>query len=221
MHQRRDHTLGNLIIVFFGLIVSAGPCLGAEQRIEAQLTTAPAVPRIGETNALFKLRADTDQPVMSAASRVPRARDKAQAQGAGDGSKRPFIIIINFISIGWLLRSALRWTNATRIEPTAASVSDDSSPTTVCQPTQTRARGLGKSTKEEKKYVRGRTAALESTERAAKVPRKRRLLRGRTGWRVHRQLEVAEDFLDDASLHNRRDDPQRAPLAHRTAFHID
>ncbi len=82
--------------------------------------------RIGETNALFKPRADTDQPVMSAASRVPRARDKAQAQGAGDGSKRPFIIIINFISIGWLLRSALRWTNATRIEPTAASVSDDS-----------------------------------------------------------------------------------------------
>ena len=80
--------------------------------------------RIGETNALFKPRADTDQPVMSAASRVPRARDKAQ--GAGDGSKRPFIIIINFISIGWLLRSALRWTHATRIETTAASVSDDS-----------------------------------------------------------------------------------------------
>ena len=44
MHQRRDHTLGNLILVFFGLILSAGPCLGAEQRIEAQLTTAPAVP---------------------------------------------------------------------------------------------------------------------------------------------------------------------------------
>ncbi len=41
---------------------------------------------------------------MSAASRVPHARDKALAQGAGDGSKRPFITIINFISIGWLLR---------------------------------------------------------------------------------------------------------------------
>ena len=101
------------------------------------------------------------------------------------------------------------------------SVSDDSYPTMVCQTTRTRARGLGKSTKEEKKYVRGRTSALGETGRASKRPRKRGLPRGCDGRRVHRQLHMPQDFLDDTSFHNRRNDPQPALLTHRAAFHVN
>jgi hypothetical protein len=45
----------------------------------------PAVERqgISISNALFKPRADARHPVMSAASRVPRARGKVLAQGTG------------------------------------------------------------------------------------------------------------------------------------------
>jgi hypothetical protein len=51
-----------------------------------------------------------------------------------------------------------------------------------------------------------RPTALASNVMAS-VPRKRDLLRRRNGRRVHRQLQMPQDFLDDASLHNRRDDP--------------
>jgi hypothetical protein len=41
------------------------------------------------------------------------------------------------------------------------------------------------------------------------------------GWRVHRQLHMSQDFLDDITLSDRRDDPQPALLTHRAACHVN
>jgi hypothetical protein len=46
--------------------------------------------RIGISNALFKPRADTGQPVMSTASRVPRTSRKAMGTRRRGCPKRPF-----------------------------------------------------------------------------------------------------------------------------------
>ena len=75
---------------------------------------------------------------------------------------------------------------------------------------------------ERREKVRERAhLGLERALRAGEIPRKRGLPRGRNGWRVHRQLQMTQDFLDHASLHNRRDDPQSALLTYRAAFHVN
>ncbi|MDH3601005.1 MAG: hypothetical protein OEU26_15390 [Candidatus Tectomicrobia bacterium] len=64
----------------------------AQERLEAlrQLAAAHGFTlwRIGKTNALFKPRADTGPPVMSAASRVPRASTRALGARRRGCSKR-------------------------------------------------------------------------------------------------------------------------------------
>ena len=55
-----------------------------------QSTNIPhqALRRIGFSNALFKSRADTGQPVVSMASREPRARRKALGARASSDDRR-------------------------------------------------------------------------------------------------------------------------------------
>jgi len=67
----------------------------------------------------------------------------------------------------------------------------------------------------------GYTSAPASHVLALTIPRKRGLLRRYNGWRVHRQFQVAQDFLDDTSLGKRRNDPQPTLLTHRAAFHVN
>jgi hypothetical protein len=112
------------------------------------------------------------------------------------------------------LRIVLKWPCVARREPPTCCVSTGSSPTTRCTPRGTTAHGWGKSRRE------GARWPLEAMGRASKLPRKRRLLRGGNRRWVDRQLQVPQDFLDDASLGYRRDDPQRALLTHRAAFHV-
>ena len=59
-------------------------------------------------------------------------------------------------------------------------------------------------------YSRGRTSAPANNGMPSHVPREYSLLCGRNEWRVHRQLQVTQDFLDDMSFGNRHNDPQPA-----------
>ncbi len=76
-------------------------------------------------------------------------------------------------------------------------------------------------TRDPQKHRSGHTSAPASNVTASNVPRKRGLLRRHNGRWVDRQLHMTQDFLDDADLGNCRDDPQRALLTHRAAFHLN
>jgi hypothetical protein len=65
-----------------------------------------------------------------------------------------------------------------------------------------------------------RTSPLRAP-RAGECPCKRGLLRGCNGRRVHRQLQVPQNFHDDASVGNGRDDAQPTLLTHRAVCHVN
>ena len=99
------------------------------------------------------------------------------------------------------------------MRPAAASGGDSSKRMTILIQTGLGASEAGKSPEED--------ALQRSGVRlwAGSGPRKRRLAGWRDGRRVHRQLQVPQNFSDDTALGHRRDDPQRALLPHRTARH--